>query len=425
MDMAGGRIGAGAEVCRHLQHALRSLYDPMELGKSPILTMIHVQGRRDPATALRNGLIKAIEALKPADTVPAQSASWRLYHILRQRYVEQFTQSRVAANLGLSTRQLGRLERQAVMALAQRLVAEHGMPLPPIERDTTTQSLAGPNTTGATPSTEEEMAWLRASCPTEPIECAMLLAGVLSVVAPLGQALGVRFEYEPPECLPRLAVQLPSIRHALLSILTAAVSDVPNGIVRIDALYRSPQIYIEITARAGHTAGRPAASAMANALGLTTKLVHLSGGTVTVLRADERNQFAVRIALPALEQVTVLVIDDNADTLQLLERYLAGSRYRFVGSRNPLEALDLAERVRPQLVVLDLMLPGIDGWELLARFREHPVLCQARLLICTILPQEELAGLLGAATLVRKPVTQLAFLEALDQQCKLLATESS
>ena len=127
----------------------------------------------------------------------------------------------------------------------------------------------------------------------------------------------------------------------------------------------------------------------------------------------------VCLSLPAAPQVPVLVIDDNADTLQLLERYLAGSCDRFSAVHDPQQALPAAEVERPAIIVLDVMLPGLDGWELLGRLREHPGLQGVPILVCTILPQEQLALGLGAAGFLRKPVSREAFLAALDAQTRV------
>ena len=121
------------------------------------------------------------------------------------------------------------------------------------------------------------------------------------------------------------------------------------------------------------------------------------------------------MTLPAGQQTTVLVIDDNVDTLRLLERYLSGTPYAFCRTRDPEEALALAERLMPQVILLDIMLPGIDGWELLGRLREHPQVGQVPVLVCSILPQAKLATTLGAAGYLRKPVSRQALLEALAQ----------
>jgi len=64
--------------------------------------------------------------------------------------------------------------------------------------------------------------------------------------------------------------------------------------------------------------------------------------------------------------------------------------------------------------LLDVMLPGVDGWELLGRLREHPQLKGLPVIVSTILPQESLAMALGAAAFLCKPVTQEAFLQTLN-----------
>jgi CheY-like chemotaxis protein len=69
--------------------------------------------------------------------------------------------------------------------------------------------------------------------------------------------------------------------------------------------------------------------------------------------------------------------------------------------------------------VLDVMLPGIDGWELLGRLREHPQTKDVPVVVCTILSQQQLALTLGATDFLRKPITRDAFLATLDRQIAL------
>jgi CheY-like chemotaxis protein len=125
---------------------------------------------------------------------------------------------------------------------------------------------------------------------------------------------------------------------------------------------------------------------------------------------------SARFELPAAEQTTVLVIDDNADVLQLFERYMTGTRYRFIGTQSAPDGLDRARTIHPQIIVLDVMMPGRDGWTLLGQLREHPETRDIPVIVCTILSQTELAMVLGAADFVRKPVNRAEFLEALGRQ---------
>ncbi len=400
------------------------LYDPLELGRSRLIDDLGVARRADPPSALRQLLLQPIEALKPAANVPLQATAWRVYQILSQRYAEQFTQREVAANLALGTRQLGRLESTALQTLADHLWAQHNL----ASRDRVvaqppTPHAQSPASAIRTPSPEQELQWLEMSCSSEPAEVADLLEAALKVARPLAQALQVQVEcYLPPQ-LPRLAVRLTTVRQALLNILTAAIRSVPGGWVDIEAEVELPQVRIRIRPTLRRQAAYPAsAGRQTEGLELAGRLLGLSGGSLTMLAGHgPQGLFTAAIALPAVGQVTVLVIDDNADTLELLQRYLSGSRYRFVGVPDPLRAFELAEEADPQIVVLDVMLPGLDGWELLGRLRENPKTSGVPVIVCTILPQEDLAATLGAAGYLRKPVTQLAFLSALDQ---LLAPRS-
>jgi CheY-like chemotaxis protein len=102
--------------------------------------------------------------------------------------------------------------------------------------------------------------------------------------------------------------------------------------------------------------------------------------------------------------------------LGLVQRYLSDTRYEFRGTTDPQAALAMAEELAPEIIVLDVMLPGVDGWELLGRLRAHPKTHHAAIVICTILPQEQLALTLGATDFIRKPVRRKDLLAVLDRQ---------
>ena len=158
---------------------------------------------------------------------------------------------------------------------------------------------------------------------------------------------------------------------------------------------------------------------------MARQLAELSGGTLeSTPGGTPECSFQIKLILPTAEERAVLVIDDNADTLQLFRRYVTGSSYLFVGTSDPQQAIPLAQELKPQIIVLDVMLPGIDGWELLGQFRAHPATQNTPIIVCTILPQERLALTLGAAAFLRKPVTRKALLSALDRQAGLPAPGS-
>jgi CheY-like chemotaxis protein len=406
-----------------LRRALQHIYDPAELGKSALILLLGLEGAANPALALQQKLLQAIESLKPGATVPPQAPAWRVYHILNQRYAGQFAQRDIATNLALSMRQLRRLHLPALQALADLLWARHGL---------AHKALSQPD--GAPPmpagldvlTREQELEWLKRSLPSEAVDVAALIQAVLAVARPLIEALRVHVACAVPDGLPRLAAQPTTVRHALLNILSVAVCYAQDGTIEIRAEARPGQVCVHLHPTSREKAAPPPlAGKHVENLNMARQLAGLCGGSLELAPGQAgREAFVARLLLPAVEQVTVLAIDDNADALRLLEHYLTGTRYHFVGVRDPREAVLAAEEAAPQIIVLDLMLPGVDGWELLGRLREHPRTRQVPVVVCSILPQEDLALALGAAALIRKPVSRAAFLSALDRQLGLPSPES-
>ncbi len=402
---------------RELHRTLRHLYDPGALRQSPLLELFDLGGRPDARSALQALLLEAIEGLKPSPSVPAQANAWRIYHVLNQRYAAQFGQQDIARNLAISLRQLRRLQVQALHTLADSLWASHDLQASIARRGAVTQPSAE-GTAPAMPTRGQELERLKQSSPNERVDIARTVELVLDVIKPLAQGSGVAVECSIPPGVPLVAAQLTTARHALLNILSAAVSCAGHGAVAIKVEAAAGMVWLHICPTAGPTCSpRPLAAKYAEALHVAREMVELFGGALQWSGTTSGQEpFAAHLVLPAVEQVPVLVIDDNADALRLLEQYLVGSHYRFHGVEDPQQALATAEQVAPQVIVLDLMMPGLDGWEVLGRLREHPVTRQVPVIVCTVLPEEDLALALGAAALIRKPFSRADFLSALGRQ---------
>jgi CheY-like chemotaxis protein len=118
--------------------------------------------------------------------------------------------------------------------------------------------------------------------------------------------------------------------------------------------------------------------------------------------------------LPRVPRRTVLLVDDNSDILELYQRYLQPREYRAVSVQSGGEALRLASQLHPHAIVLDLMLPEQDGWEILQRLTNHPDTHSIPVVICSILRARQLAMALGAAAFLEKPVDEMALIGVLD-----------
>ena len=106
------------------------------------------------------------------------------------------------------------------------------------------------------------------------------------------------------------------------------------------------------------------------------------------------------------EAPTILVVDDTPINLQVLVQILEGSGYRILVARNGRSALDIARRARPNLMLLDIAMPEMDGFEVCRQLRQHP---NGRDIIVIFLsalgdPTDKVTGLeLGAADYITKP----------------------
>lgn len=409
------------QAVHELRRALAFLYDPVELARSALVRQLGVDSQEDIAAMLRRILVDGIEALRPDASVPAQAKAWRYYHALRHHFVEQFTQREVARDFGISIRQLRRLETDALQLLAAHLWRQHGLgefaqPAQAHMESGGTQQAQG----SVAPSRLQEVEWSQQSFPSSRVTLEELLAGALRVLDALLRSSHIRLEIALPEKMPLLAVQPDIVRQALLNILMATARAVPGGWITISATAQRQAVTLRVAAKGLGAVHAPFTLEHAEGGMVTQRLLESAGGRLEAVETEKVGEFALQVTLPAEASLTLMAVDDNPDTLQLFERYVANTAYHFVGIQDATKALDAAKSLQPDLIVLDVMLPNIDGWELLGQLCTHPATHTIPVIVCTIMPQEELASTLGACGFIRKPVNRLDFLAELEAQARLL-----
>lgn len=413
------RTIAREEFLKLLRDGLNNLYNAIYLRQSPLAGFLGVADRFDTASAMRNILIEAINSLQPAAEEPAHSRAWRIYDALSCCYVQQLSQEMAADQLGLSARQLRRELQVALEVLADRLYKQFALDAKLSEAQGVEASA---EVAGITPTINEELAWLKNMPPENPTYLDQSLPAVLDLVRPLAAQHHVHMQTQMADNLPDLAAHSVAVEQALLSLLSVAMAQANGHQVMISVRPLRWDVAIEVRGVRSY-AGAPSLAEGSRAnLDTAHQLASLCGGQLTVL--DDEAVFSATLTFPAVGQVHVLAIDDNADTLQLLQRYTTNTRYRLLGTRDPEQTFRLAENFAPQMIVLDVMMPQHDGWKMLMRLRQHPLTGDIPIVVCTVLAQEALARSLGASDFVRKPVTRQTFLAALDRQVALMETES-
>ena len=405
------------QLLKDIRDALNHLEDPTYLRRSPLAVIFGVADRYDTPSALRKILTEAIERLEPSPKAPSDSRAWRIYESVYYRYVEAYDQEAVARQLGISVRQLRREQQAALEAMLLDLWERYDL------------GKAGDGAAAGTDDAEpapaatmsEEFAWLRDVPPESPTDLSDTLRSTVDLAFPLAGRHGVHLRVKMPhQGVPHLAVDPIGLRQILLNLLGVAIPRVPGGTVSITVEPLTWEVRVTIRCEARASGSQTGAEEERARLAMACQLANLCRLGLAVSATDT---FEAVLTLPALQQLPVLAIDDNAGALELFQRYTEGTRYRLMGTRDPGQAVDLAVRLQPQIIVLDVMMPRIDGWEVLVRLRQHPLTGHIPIIVCTIQAQEELALSLGASAFLCKPVTRRAFLTALDGQVDHLARE--
>ncbi|MCL5996661.1 MAG: response regulator [Chloroflexi bacterium] len=101
---------------------------------------------------------------------------------------------------------------------------------------------------------------------------------------------------------------------------------------------------------------------------------------------------------------TILVIDDNEGLGDLFSRYLAGHPFHVIQANNGPDGLDIARQLHPDVIVLDVMMPDLDGWEVLQTLRAEPSTAGIPVIVCSVIDDPQLAQSLGASSSLTKPV---------------------
>jgi CheY-like chemotaxis protein len=162
-------------------------------------------------------------------------------------------------------------------------------------------------------------------------------------------------------------------------------------------------------------------------LALTRRFAELHGGRIDVRSArDGGSTFTLVLPLDARSHRTpdpdpvapaaaqewpaVLVVEDNREAGALLRRQLARGGYRAEVVRGGAEVLEMARRLRPVAITLDILLPDADGWELLNALKDDEETRDIPVLVVTVVDEPELGRALGAHDYFVKPVDAGALL---------------
>jgi hypothetical protein len=217
----------------------------------------------------------------------------------------------------------------------------------------------------------------------------------------------------PPEEYPKAIIAQPGIDWLMFRVTDTGIGMTPQ---QVEKLFRPfTQADASTTRKYGGTG---------LGLAITQRFCQMMGGDVTVtseagrgstftvwLPADTSDAKARRVSdsgiIPKVSvngRQTVLVIDDDPAARDLLERFLSKEGLQVLTAGRGEEGLRLARKTQVDVITLDVMMPDMDGWAVLAELKADPKLANIPVIMLTIVDQKNLGFALGASEYLSKPI---------------------
>ena len=397
------------ELGRSVRSALAHLYDSAFLQTHPLARAIDAQPHWDaltPSQHLRRTLLDSIESLRPSPGRATPPEAARAYAILTYRYVDSLSMEDISAKLALSRRQVYREHEKGLQAIARLLADRHGLGATPADSGA---ELPLSDLSGGLVAMQTEVSRLRSAARTDTLVIKDVLDGVIAMLAPMADDSGVRLKVRhTDEHLCAIGDRV-MLRQALIGLLTHAIEHAPDMVqVAVSARGSAAEVAIKTEVRRRvHQSGEDESTE----LQLIGALIEAQNGASVMTRSA--TQWQATITLPTCApSATLLVIDEQStDLVALFRRYLAGHQITVVGASDGRGVLQLATELKPTLITVDVMMPGLDGWELLQQLKASATTRAIPVVVCSVLKEARLAQSMGAAGYLTKPVSQREFLE--------------
>ena len=282
-------------------------------------------------------------------------------------------------------------------------------------------------------------------------DIAPVVAGVCQMMRGMTKSVP-NFVVEIEPGLPQIETDLPKFKQVLFNLLSNAVKFAPpeqpitiraaldggaiTVSVRDEGIGIDPQHHAMIFEEFRQVDGTARREFGGTGLGLALvkKFVELQGGNVAVdsrlgggstltftLPVRSRAAVVTRSSQPhtgAKRAERVLVVEDDANAYDLIAGALTSAGYLSIHARHGDEAIRIAKDSHPVAVTLDVVLPGVDGWEILKRLKSDDATRQLPVVIISMVENRDLGMALGAADYFVKPVDRDRLVERLREITK-------
>ena len=402
---SGGFLISRDLFAQYVKDALLAFHDSVRLQLSPLVELLRLrQAPGETATAtLRQLLRDALESLRPTEGVPLGRPEWIGYRLLLLRYVRSYSVQATCRELGFSLASFYRYHQEALEALVSLLWDKYRQQAAADMRESL-RAQSPPEE-----QAREEAVKLARESHRQSVDLGSVLEAAAQIVLPLASQRGLTLRIERPPSLPMTYGDPAMLRQIMLNVLTEtikfAVGDALELAVNVregDILcclrgFDSSQTVEELEQASGIAVSRGLLEVYGGRLWFEKQLesgqvlIHnnygekqnLSSGQVQIHNNHEENQnlstgWALCFTIPGSKPKTVLVIDDDADTVRLYQRLLQAHDYIVRTARSAEELKGQLGESLPDLVLLDVLMPREDGWDMLNYLKRAPATAQWR-----------------------------------------------
>ena len=276
----------------------------------------------------------------------------------------------------------------------------------------------------------------------ETFSVAKVAQDVAAIIHPLTQKNGNQLVTNVAEDAGAMHADLTKVRQSLFNLLSNASKFTHDGIIRLDIsreltsegecmLFRvtdsgigmtreqMDKLFEAFTQADSSTTRKFGGTGLG--LAISRRFCRMMGGDITVdSEIGKGSTFTVKLpvrvadpkdqvkqlaaAISEANSGSVLVIDDDARVHDMLQRSLAKEGLRVIAARSGEEGLKMARDLHPDAITLDVMMPGMDGWAVLAALKSDPVLAEIPVIMLTIVDDQNMGYSLGATDYLTKPI---------------------
>lgn len=287
----------------------------------------------------------------------------------------------------------------------------------------------------------------------EEIQLNELIASVISTAMGLVKEKPITIINKVPENTPTVHADRTRVRQILLNLLQNAAKFTDEGSITVNLVEEisglgAPIVVISVTDTGmgisaedqqklfepfSQVDDSPTRKTGGSGLGLSIsrRLVEMQGGDIWLESAEGAGStffFSLPIAGDYVPQTApvisdddlvedkkiIISVDDDAKVIDLYNRYLGPHGYKIISITDPTKALEQIRSLKPFAITLDIMMPKLDGWQVIEKLKSDPETKDIPIVICSILDNREKGYELGATDYLIKPILEDELVEAIN-----------